>query len=511
MNFKIRYHGNHCGPYWSDGKYQPSVCGYAPAIDQFDQTCKEHDCAYATHGPHWEADHRFFRANIGKGLKRSVAAIAVLAQGNQMKRKFIDTGDTFRDKLYSRYNHRKNIRNQQVVNQMRIDSDKAVARIMNMQDVEMQEATFVSKNISSMGGKMIESTLGGKFSDTPIADESLNNIARTPSGVTESAEYIGTVSGAEIAWFGHSNFDYVKMTYHSVQALAKYMMYKLGYTISSWEDPLPQGFTGVQMTIAYQNSATAASTTFLSDTIGSAERYTNVANRLRDMFVTIYSATADPYVEYLYILKINGTTEVPLGSIRLAGMVISYFSESKLAVQNITPAPPTSDEPQNSESILVAALTGRVFQFNGNHARKISPTRSPLDLTATTYVTTVPALSQPTNVDPYSEPVIKSNFYGCKKVREVFMNPGQIKTNQFSATASTTYNKLWRNYATKNQANYNHNYGYFHLFGIERKVSITGNPEIQLALNCDIRLGTIVEERNAYVATAVTSHNAITT
>lgn len=91
------------------------------------------------------------------------------------------------------------------------------------------------------------------------------------------------------------------------------------------------------------------------------------------------------------------------------------------------------------------------------------------------------------------------------------MNPGQIKTNQFSATASTTYNKLWRNYASKNQANYNHSYGYFHFFGIERKVSITGNPEIQLALNCDIRLGTIVEERNAYVATAVTSHNAIIT
>lgn len=45
-NFK--FHGNWCGPGWSNGKWQESVLdGDAPAIDALDQVCKTHDIAYA--------------------------------------------------------------------------------------------------------------------------------------------------------------------------------------------------------------------------------------------------------------------------------------------------------------------------------------------------------------------------------------------------------------------------------------------------------------------------------
>jgi hypothetical protein len=73
----IPYHGNWCGPGWSNGSRQPSVRGTAPAIDEFDQTCRDHDFTYADGMGDNDADDVFFNANIGRGLKRSVAALLV--------------------------------------------------------------------------------------------------------------------------------------------------------------------------------------------------------------------------------------------------------------------------------------------------------------------------------------------------------------------------------------------------------------------------------------------------
>lgn len=80
--FPVRYHGNWCGPGWSAGKWQDSKCDLSvPAIDEFDATCKTHDCAYDLGYDKKKADYQFYHKNIGKGPKRSAAAIGVGAQG----------------------------------------------------------------------------------------------------------------------------------------------------------------------------------------------------------------------------------------------------------------------------------------------------------------------------------------------------------------------------------------------------------------------------------------------
>lgn len=76
----MRFHGNYCGPNWSAGKMQTSVVSNVPAIDDFDETCKQHDAAYATNSDLLDADLKFAFANIGRGAKRSVAALAVGGQ-----------------------------------------------------------------------------------------------------------------------------------------------------------------------------------------------------------------------------------------------------------------------------------------------------------------------------------------------------------------------------------------------------------------------------------------------
>jgi hypothetical protein len=77
----MRYHGNYCGPNWSAGKYQSSVIDPSvPAIDDFDQTCLNHDAVYATNGDVQTADLDFFRENILKGPKRALAAVSLVPQ-----------------------------------------------------------------------------------------------------------------------------------------------------------------------------------------------------------------------------------------------------------------------------------------------------------------------------------------------------------------------------------------------------------------------------------------------
>jgi len=96
----MRYHGNYCGPNWSAGKYQPSVVSDVLAVDEFDETCQAHDAKYALKDDLSQADHQFYLSNIGKGLKRSVAAVLVKAQ--QLAR------DSTRDKIIDKNKNKPN-------------------------------------------------------------------------------------------------------------------------------------------------------------------------------------------------------------------------------------------------------------------------------------------------------------------------------------------------------------------------------------------------------------------
>jgi len=76
----MRYHGNYCGNNWSDGKVQPSVVGTIEPIDEFDNTCRIHDNAYATGSDLNAADDLFVASNLLAGPKQSLAATAVAGQ-----------------------------------------------------------------------------------------------------------------------------------------------------------------------------------------------------------------------------------------------------------------------------------------------------------------------------------------------------------------------------------------------------------------------------------------------
>lgn len=79
------YRGNYCGPYWSNGQWQESVDGDLEAVSEFDETCRTHDRAYYyadTPDARNLADDIFYQSNIGQGIVRSVAAVAVKLQSH---------------------------------------------------------------------------------------------------------------------------------------------------------------------------------------------------------------------------------------------------------------------------------------------------------------------------------------------------------------------------------------------------------------------------------------------
>lgn len=74
-------YGNYCGPYWSNGRIQRSVVGDLLPVDEFDETCRDHDATYAVGGDLREADLVFANKNIGNGIIRTIAGAAVGLQG----------------------------------------------------------------------------------------------------------------------------------------------------------------------------------------------------------------------------------------------------------------------------------------------------------------------------------------------------------------------------------------------------------------------------------------------
>lgn len=85
MSYSIRYHGNYCGPGWSNGKRQSSVIGDTPPVDDFDATCMLHDATYATSQEPsvlTRADYEFAKSNLASlNPKRMIAGALVGLQG----------------------------------------------------------------------------------------------------------------------------------------------------------------------------------------------------------------------------------------------------------------------------------------------------------------------------------------------------------------------------------------------------------------------------------------------
>lgn len=79
---------NYCGPYWSEGKFQPSVVGELRGVSHLDEACRRHDAAYKNSNNDYEkivADNKFYEETRGLGIRGPLYGALVL-YGNKFIR-----------------------------------------------------------------------------------------------------------------------------------------------------------------------------------------------------------------------------------------------------------------------------------------------------------------------------------------------------------------------------------------------------------------------------------------
>ena len=146
--------------------------------------------------------------------------------------------------------------------------------------------------------------------------------------------------------------------------------------------------------------------------------------------------------------------EIPHCVIRLSGMKVYFHARSYMNAQNTTAAQEVGLDLE-TDNVYATALSGKIYHFNGNYARKVGYNRLPVDMTITNYVSGTPnALNNPTALEAFSEPVDSYNFHNCKGVRKVNLDPGEVKVDSISSFVKTKFQTLWKNYPDRIAADY---------------------------------------------------------
>lgn len=471
-------HGLYCGPGWSDGDYQSSVCGYATAVDEFDQTCKEHDCAYAKYGPHAEADHAFHDSNVGRGIKRTFAGRIVLSQNNKL--------------MYTPQNSKKKT---QIV---RVDVPKK-----NTAEAAINVSTTMS------GAQAIGAHFGGKFASTKAVDAISKKMMSTSSGTQYHYETRGDpITGGEIVWFGHATIGYDYLVTQWCRSVVKALLNKCGYQFRDWNDQVAVELEGWTIVSAYHtNNTTVAISTVTTAPLFAFNTYDTLAATLfRNSWTT--ATAANPEIQPLYVTfqRTISTIPVILGRLWLDGQKMSIVATSRLAVQNTTLGQSADADADTTDSITAVPLVGKIYEFKGNYARKVGINQDPADLICSNHVTVTTGVANPTASLSFSEPVDSYSFYGCKKVRNIKMQPGEIKTDQFSSAFTVNTRQFFQNYTNKIAIDKSHSYGHSHFFALEKQVFINSTNAISVNVNCDNHVAVMLKPGNPYIVQPSTQH-----
>lgn len=187
--YKMRIHGNYCGPNWSNGRHQPSVVGNMPSTDEFDETCKLHDAQYALDSDLTDADFNFAWSNFGKGFLPTIAAMAVGAQGT------IRAIDKYRPKFIKE-------KEKEMTSRLRGTPRKPVNGIQNKNNkIQKTQKVGVPQRVPQLGLEVTRA-----FAPASIGS-SLRAVPPKVSRSLDSAriigrDFIGTVEGQGVSTFG---------------------------------------------------------------------------------------------------------------------------------------------------------------------------------------------------------------------------------------------------------------------------------------------------------------------
>jgi len=450
--YSIAFDGNYCGPGWSAGEFQDSVCSTVPARSEFDMTCKEHDCSYATPGSDLKAaDEKFARANFGMGAKRTAAALAVGAQG--MFRPSFD-GTNIVSKGTSSANSSSFLNNMSIV----AKKGKPAKRTVR----PGRSAKTTKKTVAKRkNGKKARKTTKRKRKNKKTS----NNGANVKSGLQFTRETGGVASTTSPAMYlGHSTFPLDTGRTYIWAAVMKALFVKAGISVNAYDQSVIGDGNDV-IEIEY-TTVPGANTVIETSAFGSGLGlniasmvlwFSDGARNWNDP--AIISQVQFRIIRYKPYIPITGAAayivqHAPV-ELKLEGARFHYYAKSEMKMQNRTIE-------QDSDTVYTqldnVPLYASVYEGKGNGARLLlSPaTGSNLSFVGDTkdgvigrYATVSnSAQGIPGDVGSYcAEPPVGAMF-GCKKKKgRGLMSPGVVQTSTLTDSWSIDFNKVWQKVA----------------------------------------------------------------
>lgn len=518
--FSFRYHGNYAGPGWSAGKYQKSVArSSVPAIDEFDETAKEHDAAYALGKDLKQADYKFYKQNIGKGIKRTAAALAVglqgmLRSGKRARTDSFSQNENIMARTRSRTSRpRTRLRLPSMLNTPRTGSQASRGRSRSRSTMSISP---VRRRTQSVGGVARSRTVATQYNapvvkGTPAESKSSGFFPKgtgkynrldffAKNGVSACIENGDKIEGTaanpyQAVMIGHSTVTVDIITQVLGMALAKFIAAKLGMDLLTFDTVIRGAAThrAFYWNILWKGSPLNAAYDALPYT------YTPVAtsstwNDFVGSFQAWFVATACQYPN-MQVCELQiwrdavGTTPVvgyeQIGKYDLSRAKFYYYAKSALKVQNRTITSTNDDEAVDN-----VPLYGKTYEGSGNYFQHLHTTFA----TAKSVAKAGCKAEGFQNPAAFCEPQNKKQLKHVKKVGKAHLDPGNIRTSVLQYAQRFNLGALAKAIAIYAISDAGHvvnigNYRFVHLEKMIQSESTTDVKAIKCHYEVDLKVG----------------------
>lgn len=458
-----------CGSYQCAGKRQPSVAyGRVPAVDEFDLSAKWHDHAYATGMDRKKADYLFYKWNIGKGVKRTMAALAVGAQG------------------YFR-SSKKNNKLMPAIKRKRGDSNVSTTSKGSTSMPSKKRKVSVALRRRVRKGKKpytVKGKIGKRITKRKVKKSKFD------AGVSTALEFGSSISSGASVYIGHSTSPAKPIYRTLLSAVIKKFMMLGNFEVNDFDAPVRYGNAGDQFKLTYRNNQDGAFQSWDYIT-GAGWSIQQVIDEYT--VVLTQGLHAQGQLELLILeywpFHYDKNAWRPLISMDLKQVRVEMEVVSELKMQNRS----VSDSGSASTDVINSnPLIGRLYAGNGSGTATVSN----VALAAGSigfYADGERGLIALEGTPRFlKEPPMPKDFTQVKYSKKLGINPGDVRTHVLVARHNMYINSYIRAYQG-NPANLlgeaNNKLGKFCFFGLER-ILYDGNESnpISVAFEIDLKI-----------------------
>jgi len=496
----MRIHGKFVGPNWSAGKRQSSVpYGRVRAVDEFDLSAKFHDHAYATGMDRKKADYLFYKWNVGKGFKRTAAALAVGLQGA------LRSSQKNNNNMYGR----KRAASTQLGRAQNKFRKLSAPRSVAMPKKPAPTPRTKRRSVMANRGKKVPLRRGGYVKGFykkkgPKVNRRLNNMEKY--GTRSVAEFRTGISSTTTVYFGHCAVTRDNTYWTIARAIFKLLALRNGMPVNDFDASIAgSGVAGDQWSIQYLNGldSTDAVQTYTFATLGVYSLET-IAIKFKEHLQAITAAPNLTLINAAFLAVSNAWSRA---SISLKEAVLHIDSRSHMKFQNRTVS---SSASKSTDVVDTNPLYGRVYYGYGTgtiHNVDTAQGQAQFIGDKTTGIMTYDG----TLVTTLKEPPPPKQLTNIGYSKSAKMAPGEIQVSELKFIRAIALNKIIS--ALKRQSsnpgadsNFLLTLGSFRLFALEKVMYDTSEEDIDVIFEVQNTLSSYISNVYAPLTAQIVSN-----